>query len=120
MQCHKTALRGGFVLAYLHMSKNPFLNAIAASLYIGLVALVLDVVSHFAGQKPDTILAPIAFISLFTLSAGVMAYLFLSEPVQMFLAGEKKKAVALFVQTLGVFAGITVALFAVVFLTSIR
>ena len=101
------------------MSKNPFLNAIAASLYIGLVALILNTVGHFAGDKPDTVLAPVAFLSLFTLSAGMMGYLFLSEPVQMFLSGEKKKAVTLFVQTLGVFAGITVALFAGIIILSV-
>jgi hypothetical protein len=36
-----------------------------------------------------------------------MGYLFLSQPIQLFLDGKKKQAVSLFLQTLGVFACIT-------------
>lgn len=96
------------------MTKNPFINALAAALYITLVALVM-----FYGTanlpKEDSILAPIAMVSLFTLSAAVMGYIFFSQPLQMYLDGKKKEAVNLFTKTVAVFGGITVVILALLF-----
>lgn len=89
------------------MTKSPFLNAAMAALYIIAVATLMNVSVKAAGPREDTILVPIAMLSLFTLSAAVMGYLFLSQPLQMYLDGQKKKGVTLFLQTVGVFAGIT-------------
>ena len=77
------------------MIKNPLLNALAASLYIVVVASVMYWGPRQAGPK-DTIVVPIAIISLFTLSAAVMGYLFLSQPLQLYFDGKKKDAVHLF------------------------
>jgi hypothetical protein len=96
------------------MTKNPFINALAASLYIIAVASFM-----FYGQdhvpSDDTVLMPIAMISLFTLSAAMMAYLFLSQPVQLSIDGKKKEALTLFLQTLVVFAGLTLVALLVAF-----
>jgi hypothetical protein len=62
--------------------------------------------------------APIVIISLFTLSAAMMGYLFLFQPLQLYLDGKKKLAVNLFIQTLATFAGLT-ALFLVLYFTGI-
>lgn len=96
------------------MTKNPFINAVAASLYISLVVIVMTVGSQFS-SGPDNMLMPIAMLSLFTLSAAVMGYLFLSQPILLFLDGKKKEAVSLFIQTVGVFAGITAVALALSF-----
>lgn len=95
------------------MTKNPFLNALAAVAYIALVASVMFYGPKAAPPRADSVVIPIAMISLFTLSAAVMGYVFLSEPLQLFLSGEKKRAVNLFVQTLLIFAGITALVFIV-------
>src|SRR3989344_1776138 len=97
------------------MTKNPIHNALLASGYIVLVASLMFFGSRFAGG-PDTVLVPIAMLSLFVLSAAVMAYLFLLQPVQMYLDGEKKEAIHLFAKTLATFAVITAILFAILFL----
>ena len=97
------------------MTKNPMHNAILASGYIVLVASLMFFGSTFAGG-PDTVLAPIAMLSLLVLSAAVMAYLFLLQPVQMYLDGEKKEAVDFFAKTLAAFAVITAVLFAALLL----
>ena len=89
------------------MSKNPILNALAASGYIGLVVALMNFVSQTQQNKPDTVFAPVAFLSLLTLSAAVMAYLFFYQPLLLFIEGKKKAAVNLFVQTVGVFAVLT-------------
>ena len=101
------------------MTKNPFINAVFATLYITLVAVFMFYGSRFFPRE-DTILAPIAMISLFTLSAAMMGYLFLYQPLQLFLDGHKKNAVNLFLQTVAVFAGITVLVFILIFLGAFK
>jgi hypothetical protein len=97
------------------MTKNPFINAAAASSYIIGVASFMFYGMKLFGPK-DTILAPIAMISLFTLSAAMMGYFFLYQPLMLFLDGHKKNAVDLFLQTVAVFAGITAIIFVLIFL----
>jgi hypothetical protein len=97
------------------MTKNPFLNALAASLYIvGVVSFINFL--QILGEEPEKILIPMAMLSLFVLSAAMMAFLFFFQPVQMYLDGEKKQAVNLFLKTLAVFAFITIILFSTLFL----
>jgi hypothetical protein len=94
--------------------KNSYLRALLASLYIVVVALIMNAASRRDG--PETIVVPIAVLSLFTLSAAVMGYLFLVEPVQLYLSGERKEAVRSFSQTVAAFAALTtIALVALFF-----
>lgn len=88
------------------MTKNPFYNAISAFIYIVLVVLLMNFVSK-VGDPSGAIVAPIMMISLFTLSAAVMAYIFLYQPIMLYLDNKKEKAVKLFVQTVGIFASLT-------------
>ncbi|MDP3941639.1 MAG: hypothetical protein Q8Q49_05015 [bacterium] len=101
------------------MLKTPLLNSLAAILYITLVATVM-----FYGTKhipiPNSFLGPIAVVSLFTLSAAVMGYLFLYQPLQLYLGDKKQAAVQFFLQTVGIFAGITVLIFILLFSGVIR
>lgn len=66
--------------------------------------------------NPNQYIAPLMIISLFTLSAAVMGYVFLFQPFKMYTEGKKKEAVKLFLQTLGIFGGITGILFVLYFL----
>lgn len=99
------------------MTKNPIINALSAALYIAGVVSILFFGSQFEGQE-DTVLIPIAMLSLFSLSAAVMAFIFFYQPVTMYVEGEKKAAVTLLVQTIGSFAGVTAVLLAALFLQS--
>lgn len=92
------------------INPKPYLNAIAATLYISAIGILFSNGDSLFGQQ-DTILAPIAMLSLFTLSAAVMGYLFLYQPLIIFLDGNKKKAVNFFLQTVAIFALITVFIF---------
>ena len=89
------------------MSQNPVINALGASAYILLVVTVMNYITHTLGNKPDSYFAPLAFLSLLTLSVVVMAYLFFYQPLQLFIAGKKKEAINLFVGTVGIFGAIT-------------
>lgn len=101
------------------MTKNPFINALVATAYITLVGSFMFYGSKLFPPK-DTILTPIAVLSLFTLSAAVMGYLFFYQPVMLFLDGHKKNAVNLFLRTVAVFAGITVLIFVLLLLGVFR
>jgi len=93
------------------VTKNPFINAFCSLAYIVLVASIFYFLSHTQRNKPDTIVDPIALLSLFTLSAALMGYFFLYQPVLLYLDGKKKEATSLFVRTILVFAGITIIVF---------
>jgi hypothetical protein len=93
------------------MTQNPVLNALAAALYVAGVATLL----HYAGRLVggvDTLLAPIAFLSLFVLSAAVMGFVFLYQPLHLYFQGDRSRSVTLFLQTVGLFGAITLALIA--------
>ena len=89
------------------MTKNPVLNALAAGSYILVLVSLMTWGTSIASNKPDSFLAPVGMISLFTLSAAVMGYVFCYTPLMLYFDGKKKQAVKLFLQTVGVFAGFT-------------
>lgn len=98
------------------MTKNPIINALSALLYISAIASFFYYANHSLGSKPDnSFLAPIAFLSLFTLSAAVMGYLFLYQPAQLYFDGKKKEAVNLFLKTVASFGVITFIILALLF-----
>ena len=84
-------------------------NALLAAGYIVIVATVMFYASNYAerSQSEDTVLAPMAIISLFTLSAAVMAYLFFWTPLELYLSGDKAGAVKTLLHTIVTFAVIT-------------
>ena len=100
------------------MTKNPVVNALGASAYIVLVVAVMNYLSQTHRNTPDTVMAPILFLSMFTLSAAVMALLFFYQPLMLFIDGKKKAAVHLLIRTMAVFAGIT-GLILALFLTGV-
>ena len=89
------------------MSRNPYINALAATAYIVFVVLLITYGPAYVRDRPDTILAPMAMLSLLVFSVALMGYLFFLQPIQMFLEGQKREAVELFTKTLGSFAVIT-------------
>ena len=89
------------------MSRNLYINAFLAAAYIVFVVLLITYGPAYVRDKPDTILAPMAMLSLLVFSVALMSYLFFLQPVQMFLEGQKVEAVELFTKTLAAFAVIT-------------
>lgn len=96
------------------MTKNPFINAIAAALYIVGVASVMFYGTEHTRQT-DSVIVPIVVLSLFTLSAAVMGYIFCFQPLQLFLDGKKKDAIDIFLKTVAAFGGITAVILALLF-----
>ena len=93
------------------MTKNPFANATFAALYIVLIVNLMNVVIRTTEEgSGESILVPMAVLSLFVLSAAIMGFLFISEPIKMYLDGKKQEAVNFFLKTIASFA-VFVALF---------
>ncbi len=88
------------------MTKNPFINSLSATAYIAAVASFMFYGKGLFG-KGDTIFMPIMMLSLFVLSAAMMGYFFFFQPVRLYLDGEKKQAMDLFLKTIAIFAGTT-------------
>lgn len=77
--------------------KQAFLLALGEGIYISLVALLMFTVQKLFGEKPDpVIIAPIAFLLLFVISAAISGALILGKPVMLYLDGKKKEALQLF------------------------
>ena len=98
------------------MTKNPFLNALAASTYIvGVVTFIFHIPNTF--DHAGGVLMPMAMLSLIVLSVATMGALFFYQPVQLYLDGEKEAAGRLFFRTLAIFAGLTVLIFCALFVS---
>jgi NADH:ubiquinone oxidoreductase subunit 6 (subunit J) len=96
------------------MKWNPFINAAAASAYIGAVALFMQFIQSLRHDTPDTLLDGMGVISLFVFSAAVMAFLFFYEPARRLIENKKTEAVSYFLKTLGIFGVITVVVLTLV------
>lgn len=92
------------------MTQNPFLNALAAIGYISTLIVVLFYGPVVDGPADNTILIPIAMLSLLVFSAATMAYIFFYNPLLLFLEGKQKEGVTLFLSTMGIFGGVVIAL----------
>lgn len=95
--------------------KNPYLNALGAIVYIGVIGTFLNLMEQGHANTPDKWFSGIAFISLLTFSVALMGYFFAFKPLQIYLDGDKKGAANFFLKTLGTFAVFTGALLLIVF-----
>ena len=79
---------------------------------LGYIALVVTLMNGLQGALPreDGILAPILFLSLFSLSAAVMAIIVGLRPLLWFLVGKTKEAILLGLATVAFLALIVSAL----------
>lgn len=96
------------------MTHNPFINALCASLYIALLVSGIFYGSTYFESGPDTVLIPIAMLSLFVFSAATMGYLFLYQPLMLLSEGKKQEAASFFLRTLLMFGVTTGALMLIV------
>ncbi len=86
-------------------------NAIAAALYVVLVATILANGGELFGTRHDPTFAAVGILMLFVLSAAVMGILMFGRPLMWYLDGKKREAVSLAISTVAFFAMITAGLF---------
>ncbi len=95
------------------MTKKPFYNAVLAAGYISSLVSFLSWLNSFPHSPQDNIFMPITMLSFLVLSVALMAYLFFYQPVLMIVDGKRAEAAKLLLQTIAIFAALTVAFFAV-------
>lgn len=89
--------------------KSAFLNALATTAYIALVAFFMFYVPKSFGSGEDsTVLIPIVMLSLFVFSAALTGVLVFGRPIIWYLDGKKKEAIRLLAYTLVIFLIITI------------
>ena len=88
------------------MTRNPLINALAAAVYIALVATFMSYAPERLGI--NEVFAITTFLSIFVLSAALMGYIFGYTPARLYLDGQKTEGAKLFLQTLAIFAAIVV------------
>ena len=79
--------------------QRSLLNALGTIAYVSVVAIIMQNGEKIFENINETI-APIAFLTLFVLSAAVTGGLVLGKPVLMYLDNQKKEAIKLFLYTL--------------------
>jgi hypothetical protein len=84
--------------------QKPFLRALGAAAYIVIIVFVVDTVTRTLKAQNESIIIPMTVLSLFVLSAAIMGYLFLSEPLYLLTENKKPEAITFFFKTLGIFA----------------
>ncbi len=94
----------------MNMIRNPYINALLAGLYIVCIVLLITYGPTYVRDKPDTIFAPMAMLSLLVLSVAIMGYLFFMQPILIYLEGQKREAIEFFARTLAGFAALTIAI----------
>ena len=84
--------------------KKPFLHALGAALYIVVIVFITQTVTSLLKSQNETIITPMTMLSLFVLSAAVMGFLFLSEPLYLLMENKKQEAIIFFAKVVGFFA----------------
>jgi hypothetical protein len=79
-------------------------NAVAAALYVFLVALFMTNAQNIFGNQPDGVLAPTIVLLLLVVSAAVMGIVIFGLPIMWYLDGKKREAVQLTLWTVGLLA----------------
>ncbi len=82
--------------------KKSFLYALVAAVYIVFIVNVTNMMSSVVPEK--TILIPMTILGLFVLSAAIMGFLFLFEPITLYIDGKKEEAMIFFAKIVGFFA----------------
>ncbi len=96
----------------MNITKNALINALAAIVYIAVVATVINYVPKFLGDK-NGLLGSIAFLLIFVVSAAVMGLTIFGRPILWYLDGFKKEAVRLAFYTIGFLACALIIVFAI-------
>jgi len=91
------------------ITKYALFNSIAAAAYIALVAFIMSNIERIVppnidDSSPRSILPAITFLTLFVISAAVMALTIFGRPIIWYLDGKKTEAVKLALYTVGFLA----------------
>lgn len=87
--------------------RSPYINALVASGYIGLIALSFNLLPRLVPFGDEAFLGPVLMLSLLVFSVSVMGFLFFYRPLCLALDGKREAAVGFFIRTAGTFVVVT-------------
>jgi len=93
-----------------------FFNALVATGYVALVALLLSNAQNIFGPDDNEAAKAIAFLLTFVLSAAVMGITIFGRPILWYLEGKRKEAILLVFYTIGFLFCITFVMFLSLFI----
>ena len=79
--------------------KYALLSAFGVALYVWGVVSLMTHLSSVIPTGPDTVLAPMFMLLLFVISAATTGFFVLGRPILLYLNGNKREAVLLFLAT---------------------
>ena len=94
---------------------RSLINSAATVIYILIVATIMTNAERIFDEM-SSFLAPVVFLSLFTLSAFVVGTLILGKPIMLYMDGKKKEGVSLLLASIawmGVFTTLGIIYLAV-------
>ena len=100
-------------LVFTNDKKSSYKQSSCNRLHIS-SCICYDYVSRQPHKGPESFLAPVAFISMFTLSAAMMGLIFGYQPFKLYFDGKKKEAISLLFKTILTFAVTTLILLALI------
>ena len=87
----------------MDLSTNPLVRSLLYALgiicYTAFVAAIMTSGSAIFGNTPS-IFGAVAFLMLFVLSAAIVGLLVFGKPVMLYMAGERKEAIAFLTATI--------------------
>ncbi|MFA5838429.1 MAG: hypothetical protein WC849_00620 [Candidatus Paceibacterota bacterium] len=95
-------------------TKKPFLYATTVAVYIVVIVLIINIMSSLLHD--ETIIIPMIMLSLFVLSTAIMGFLFLSEPIHLYMENQKQEAINFFLKIVGIFACFVILFLILLFL----
>lgn len=90
----------------LRLFKKGFASALGVLAYVTLFAWVISHGQQWFGDKPDTWIGPALALIVFIVSACITGSLVLLRPILMYVEGQKKDAITLFMYTVFSLAGV--------------
>lgn len=93
--------------------QKGIVSAVATAAYVAAVAALMMNGDRLFGTRVNGLLAPVAFLLLFVVSAAVTGMLVLGRPAMMYVDGKKREAISLLGWTVGSLAAVTVVLLAI-------
>ncbi|MFA6602047.1 MAG: hypothetical protein WCT02_04290 [Candidatus Paceibacterota bacterium] len=101
------------------MITKPFYNATFAAFYIVLIVNLVNLFTNSNVPEPSLII-PMTMLGLFVLSAAIMGYFFLAQPLQLLMDNQKTQAATFFLKTIGYFACFAALFVIALFLTGLK
>ena len=90
---------------------QSLLHALGVFIYVFLIATIMNNGERLFGAMPKTVWGPVAFLSLFVVSAAITGSLVVLRPAMWYYGGQKREALQLLFSTIAWLAIMVIIVF---------